>query len=71
MEEMNEAKARQVILELVGEAEIYGVKWSSDGGRIQARVLVEGLPYLQTFELDRDQGKYFLAAEQPLGQQKL
>ena len=71
MESMDDATARRIILELVGEAEIYGLNWNPDGSQIQARVIVEGLPYLQTFALDRDRGKYYLAAEQPLGQQKL
>jgi len=71
METMNDSKARLLILELVGEADIYGVQWNADGSQIQARVFVEGLPYLQTFALDKDRGKYYLAAEQPLGQQKL
>ena len=62
---------RQLIHELVGEQEIYGVAWNEDQSQVQVRVFVEDLPYLQTFSRDPESGKYVLESESPLGQQKL
>ena len=68
---LNEQEIREMITELVSAEDIYGIQSSPDQGFIQARVIVEELPYLQTFRRDNDTGKYHLESKQPLGQQKL
>jgi hypothetical protein len=61
----------QLVRELVGDVEIYGITSNSQGKQLQARVFADGAPYLYTFELDTATGKYRLARALPLGQQKL
>ena len=68
---LNEQEIREMIIELVGAEEIYGIQSSSNQDYIQARVFVDELPYLQTFRRDSETGKYHLESEQALGQQKL
>ena len=68
---LNEQEIREMITELVGAEDIYGIQSSPNQDFIQARVVVDDLPYLQTFRRDAETGKYHLESEQALGQQKL
>ncbi len=68
---LSEQEIHEMIIALVGAEEVYGLNCSPSQDLIQARVLVDCLPYLQTFRLDPDTGKYYLESEQPLGQLKL
>ena len=71
MDHLTELRLREIIEELVGEAEIYGISANADESEIQARVFSDGAPYLYTFTRDPDSGSYQVSAIQPLGQQKL
>lgn len=71
MDHLTELRLAEIVQELVGDAEVYGVSANEGESEIQARVFSDGAPYLYSFGRDSPTGKYELTSIQPLGQQKL
>jgi len=71
MDHLTELRLREIVQQLVGDAEVYGISAKDDESEIQARVFSDGAPYLYSFRLDPGSGKYEVTTVQPLGQQKL
>lgn len=71
MDHLTELRLTAIVQELVGDADVYGLKANEDESELQARVFSDGAPYLYSFSRDPASGKYQVSAIQPLGQQKL
>jgi len=71
MDHLTELRLREIVQELVGDAEIYGINANADESEIQARIFSDGAPYLYSFSRDALTLRYVITTVRPLGQQKL
>jgi hypothetical protein len=62
---------KRLLAELFGDEYVGTYTIGEDGRSIQARVWVDGLPYLHVFERDEQSGAYKVVAMHALGRAKL
>jgi len=64
-------KLKLLLAELFGEEHVGAYTASDDMRRVQARVWVDGLPFMYVYEVDDASGEYKLLALNGLGRAKL
>jgi hypothetical protein len=64
-------KLKLLLAELFGEEHVGAYTASDDLRRVQARVWVDGLPFMYVYELDNATGEYKLRTLNSLGRAKL